>query len=498
MREEIALADLLPESYARYRPVLADSLRFFLERVSPVRLRRIFAEQIRMSAPASTTRRVVALLRHLPALHKLGQVVARDRRLNVKFRRRLQQLESLVPRTPVADVVRLLEREFKSWRKAGVRLGNEPLAEGSVAVVMPFVRRDSRGTEPREGVFKLLKCGIQEELGEDLEILGSLGDFLDQECERYHLPELGYRETFETIRDLLLHEVQLDGEQGYLAEAAEIYAPMQSVIIPTLFEFCTERLTAMERIRGNKIAGGKLPKGVSREATARVAAEALIARPIFSSRPAALFHADPHAGNLLVTAAGQVGIIDWSLVGHLGRRDRIEIVQLVLGALALDAGRMERAVGELARKGSDPTALREVLQSSLRELRWGTFPGIAWLTRLFDNLVMKARMRFDANLLLFRKSLLTLEGVLADLVRTGNDSGGGFLDEAMLAAFVQNWTAEWPERLQAPFNARSFSTHVSTADLFRLLWSGPATVARWWNTTGLELLEKMLSSGGRS
>ena len=100
LREKIAASTLLPEAYSRYRPLLADGLRFFLERLSPARLRSLLEDQVRLPASASTAHRVVTLLHHVPALHKLGQVVARDRRLNAPFRKRLQQLESLEPRTP--------------------------------------------------------------------------------------------------------------------------------------------------------------------------------------------------------------------------------------------------------------------------------------------------------------------------------------------------------------------------------------------------------------
>ena len=71
-----------------------------------------------------------------------------------------------------------------------------------------------------------------------------------------------------------------------------------------------------------------------------VIAETLIAHPIFSAAPAALFHADPHAGNLLVTPEGRLGLLDWSLAGYLRKSDRIDLVQLLLGALTLDARRM--------------------------------------------------------------------------------------------------------------------------------------------------------------
>ena len=150
LRQEIASSELLPQAYAHYRPLLADALCFFLTRISPVRLQQIFVRQLQLPISTSTAQRVVCLLEQLPALHKLGQVVARDRRLNAAFRRRLQPLESLTPQLPTAHVVRLLGGAFKGWEEAGIALGAEPLAEGSVAVIMPFVWRDAPGG-PRPG-----------------------------------------------------------------------------------------------------------------------------------------------------------------------------------------------------------------------------------------------------------------------------------------------------------------------------------------------------------
>ena len=138
LRRAIAQSELLPGHYARYRPLLADGLHFFLQRLSPARLRALLTEQAHLPQSASTAERVVRLLRHSPALHKLGQVVARDHRLQPAFRQRLQQLESMPPGLSASEVRRLLDRAFPAWPKTGVRLGPAPLAEGSVAIVMPF------------------------------------------------------------------------------------------------------------------------------------------------------------------------------------------------------------------------------------------------------------------------------------------------------------------------------------------------------------------------
>ena len=133
----LPLTELLPENYAPYRPLLADGLAFFLQRLSPDRQQAIVAAQIQLPISASREQRVISLFRLCPTLHKLGQVVAHDRRLSADLRQRLQELETLAPTDSLAAVQPLLDREVGPV--AGLQLGQETIAEGSVAVVVPFV-----------------------------------------------------------------------------------------------------------------------------------------------------------------------------------------------------------------------------------------------------------------------------------------------------------------------------------------------------------------------
>ena len=342
-------------------------------------------------------------------------------------------------------------------------------------------------------MFKLLKPDIEARLGEDLEILGALGDFLDVACERYRLPALNYRDTFDTIRDLLLHEVRLTEEQEHMAEAANIYAASPGVLIPRLFPFCSTRLTAMERVRGHCLLHQPPALPQARRQLGLLLAQALIAAPIFSPSPAALFHADPHGGNLLLTPGGKVGLIDWSLAGRLHKASRVQLAQLLLGALAWDTKRMRLALeglrryetpsgraGVLQTIGGDraPNRISQTLEAGVRLFRCGALPGVSWLTRLFDNLSLQTGLVLDGDLLLFRKSLLTLQGVLSDLLQP--DEAQAVLDQAAWTTFWRCWSAEWPLRWIAPLQSRSFATHLSTADHFYLAQSMPAAFVRWW------------------
>jgi ubiquinone biosynthesis protein len=194
---------------------------------------------------------LAALARSCPALHKLGQILARDRRLVPELRRHLQELESLPPSIPFEVIRDALERELGPLHRLGVTRVPPALAEASVAVVVPFhrdhVRRRGRC---RDGVFKLLKPGIEERLQQEVERFERVGSYLDQRCDDFRIPHLDYRDSFEQVADKLRHEVRLDQERRHLAQARTLYEGDPRVQIPALLDPCTPRVTAMERVWG--------------------------------------------------------------------------------------------------------------------------------------------------------------------------------------------------------------------------------------------------------
>jgi ubiquinone biosynthesis protein len=96
--EPQALAAVVPDCYGDFRPAVADGLTFFVRHLSPARLAEVLQDQARLPAGADLPRRLVLFLHACPALHKLGQLVARNRHLDPELRRQLQELESLEPR----------------------------------------------------------------------------------------------------------------------------------------------------------------------------------------------------------------------------------------------------------------------------------------------------------------------------------------------------------------------------------------------------------------
>jgi hypothetical protein len=74
---------------------------------------------------------------------------------------------------------------------------------------------------------------------------------------------------------------------------------------------------------------------------------------------------------------------------------------------------------------------------------------------------------------LFRKSLLTLQGVLASL------SPGFSADGALAFSLARRLAGEWPERMAALPFARGTPTLLSNADLMLPWLDAPALALRW-------------------
>jgi ubiquinone biosynthesis protein len=478
---EQALSAVLPTEYAHFLRPLCGALAVFLEGLPTERQEAIVTAQATFPLTATVEERLAMLARSCPALHKLGQILARDARLSLELRKHLQNLETLPPSVPLESIEEILQEEFGSLDRLGVTLLPPALAEASVAVVIPYqANRPSRGERPREGVFKVLKPQIVERLHQDLERFEGVGAYLDQRCDEFGIPHLDYQETFEQVRNKLQHEVRFDLEQQHLGHARALYRNHPQVLIPALFEHCTPRVTSMERIRGGKVTDPVSASAGERGRLAQLLVEALIACPFFSRAAQTPFHGDPHAGNLFLTTDNRLAILDWSLAGSFGEEERVAFVQILLGALMLDGEQIARVLEGLAQQPVDRPSLEQVVHTWLGQIPQGNFPGFTWLVRLLDEAVQKARLRPGGDLLLFRKTLHTLEGVVADV-----GGGGNLIDQVLVAEFLRFWVAEWPQRWLTLPTSRAYSTRLSNADVAGFLLRLPLTVTRFWLRQGV-------------
>lgn len=481
----IDLSALVPEVYAAFRPLLTDAFRYFVDRLPLHRRLELAAHQAALPSQSPAGGRLVVLARDCPTLHKLGQVLARNRHLDPDLRLRLQALESAPARAAMEDIAPDLHRELAASEGAyDVAIDAAPLAEASVAVVVGCRWRPRGESRSGEGVLKILRPGTRERLAEELAIFEDLAGFLDERRERYGLPDFPFRDTFSDVRNLLEAELDLSAEQAHLRSAAARYRGCDDVLIPAVLPFSTPRLTAMERIQGRRVTEVMREGATAGRRLARAVADALLLHVAFSDDAVVDFHADPHAGNLFAAEDGRLAILDWALVGRMPKSTLEAMVDLVLAAIRFDSIAVRCAVEALSAGGGGgagategPAAVNlraeEAIERSLRRLRGGALPGPAWLANLLDELA-RGGVRFPASMMLFRKVLLVVGDVVREL------DAALSLDALFVGRLIGCLFSEWPRRALAPARSRDFPSHLSNADLLSAWASLPLSAAAGW------------------
>src|SRR5690606_37899123 len=124
------------------------------------------------------------------------------------------------------------------------------------------------------------------------------------------------------------------------------------LVIPDVHpEFATDDVLVIERFHGvamSAIVRGKkeLPDAVRQKLAKSMLHELLV--QVFEL---GLFHADPHAGNLMLLESGAVGLFDWGLTGELLESDRRHIAALLKAVMSLDLERLVDALQVMAEEG---------------------------------------------------------------------------------------------------------------------------------------------------
>ncbi len=476
-------AEVLPEVYGAYRPIVADGIRFLLSRLSLSRLIDLAADQAALPEAEPMEGRLLVLVQRLPSLHKLGQIIARNRHLDPELKRRLTALENGPAATDMAVAASIIQSELGGeMGRFSIRLGEAPIAEASVGVVVPFTYIPAGRRVPRAGVFKILKPGVRERLVEELDLLNDLARLLDERRGDYALADFRFIEVFADIRLALLEEVDLAGEQENLTRAHGIYDGRGNVRIPEVLPFSTPNVTAMAFLPGAKVTDPELG-GEDRRRTARDLFRTVVWSPLFSSARKAPFHGDPHAGNLLADPGGRLrprtlGLVDWSLSGTLSKKQRSRLVMLMLGVVTGEEKMVVEVVKALSTDGNRERPRFEArLLRTVREIMGRDAYGKAgFLVRVFlliDGLAVGG-FGFPTHLLLFRKAFFTLDGVIRDL------DPGFDPDAAMVEEMARLFLAEAPQRWMA-----LVFPHLDRAANYRSLLSNRDL--RW--ITGYLLLE---------
>jgi len=447
---------LVPQSAARWFPLVRDAFQFVFTRLSSRRLATKVVAQFELAADTPPEQRLLCLINKMPGLQKVGQVLARNPRLPPKLRRALEELENGMSDVTVEEVRQLIEERLgERLREYAVELEPAILSEASVSTVIRFTW-NYPGREREQGVFKVLKPYVPPCFSEDMTLLENLGRYLASPRRGYGFATHEVEDTLVEVRRLLEHELDFRREQACLAEAAKMYRASIGIRVPRLIEpLSTGQVTAMSAEKGVKVTKAFPRSPIRRARVAAQLIEGLVAAPFFSREDPSLFHADPHAGNLLYDEVNrELVIVDWALTETLSLESRRQLVLLAVMMLLRNREGVRQAVRHLAVSGPRGRGKAQIIDRAVveffQELPKDATPGTLDAMRLLDRLALDG-IHFPPPLFLFHKVVLTLDGVLYDIA-----GGSVRMDEVMAREFLTRCAASlgW---FHSPLEAKDFA-----------------------------------------
>lgn len=485
--DEIVPVDtLVPEAYGQWRPPVRDAMMFVVARLSPARLAPKLLEQIELPAKTPAEVRLLRLIAKVPGLQKLGQVIARNQHLRPALRKELGRLENGIRDVEPKDIRAIIEKDLGPKLKTyDVRIAPKILSEASVSAVVRFTWRNPDTKRRQRGVFKVLKPHIPEYFAEDMEYLQGLAQYFGDKHHTYGFPGEIIPDTFRKVQRLLRHEVNFRREQKTLVEAGNLYRSMPGVRVPHVIQpLCTPRITALTEEQGIKItsAAARLPV-FRRRKVAEQLVEALVAVPLFSAAQDAVFHGDPHAGNLLYNnRTGELTIIDWALRERLDREQRRHLALLFLMVSLRDPVGVANEIAALSQNPIRITSrkglvVRETVGTFLQEMPASRVATAADAMRLLERVAIKG-IKFPGPLIMLSKVMFTLEGMLGDIA--GSDTGMGLTIARHVA---QHWLA----------NRSAYRSPLRTRDWLTLQCSALLYTSRVWVQWEQAMLNRLLT-----
>ncbi len=149
---------LVPEEYRQWRPLVRDAMQFVVSRLSPARLAPKVVEQIELSPDTPPEVRLLRFISKVPGLQKIGQVLARNRKLDPRVRHTLAELENGISDAGVDEIRAIIIEELgRQLEVYAVEIDSTIFCEASVSAIVRFTWRNPQSKKRERGVFKVLK-----------------------------------------------------------------------------------------------------------------------------------------------------------------------------------------------------------------------------------------------------------------------------------------------------------------------------------------------------
>ena len=369
-----------------------------------------------------------------PTFIKLGQILAgRPDLVGPQLGEELKKLRADVRPDTIEQVRAMLKKELgDEYEQHFESIDSHPLATASIGQVHRAILND--GTRV---VIKVQRADIERTMRQDVEVLSGLA----QLAERVDtLAAWGPASMAGQLLPMMMRELDFSRERQNLDHFADIFERQKlEVISPRpVNELCSHRVLVMDELRGTLLSdflqeekqsaeakagsnGEMVTDGAakSRETIKQHLSETIANVYLTMLFDEALFHADPHTANLVVMDNGQLGILDFGMIGRIDDNLRETIEEMLIAISKGDQNRLTRLIRRI---GDAPPTLDESALAIDAADFIGTFGrqslGEFDLTGALNELseiLHRHAIKLPNQSAMLLKMLISLEGTLREL-----------------------------------------------------------------------------------
>lgn len=199
-------------------------------------------------------------------------------------------------------------------------------------------------------IVKIQRPGIREKMFRDIEVLESIGNFLDTFSDISD--RINFSQTLEEFRKVTLRELDFNNEVQNLKIIRNNLAEFEDIIVPKPYEdFCSSKIVTMDFIRGRKVTD-LTPLGLM-DVDGIKLADDLFRAYLQQVLIDGLYHCDPHPGNVLLTEDNKIGLIDLGMVAYISEEVQKKLSKILITLGNRNASDVAEYAIELGEKNND-------------------------------------------------------------------------------------------------------------------------------------------------
>jgi len=265
-----------------------------------------------------------------PTFVKLGQLLAtRSDLIPEAYVEEFSKLQDNVSTVPFEEIRSFVEQDLKrSLNEIFSEFDTTPKAAASIAQVHFATLKSGEKV-----AVKIQRPGIDKIIQNDISILRGLAVLLEKyipEVEPFNPVGL-VEEFFQSI----VFELDFRVECNNIRKIKNNLKELTKISIPKVYEeFSTSKILVLEQFDGIRFSDREaiLKAGIEPREILEIGADAFFHMVMHDG----VFHGDLHPGNLFVLSNGNIGIIDFGIVGRLGRRVKDSIISMFIAIMDED------------------------------------------------------------------------------------------------------------------------------------------------------------------